>query len=1750
MEWNSQQLEPVDSVVHEMFKQRVLENGAAKAVCAWDVEFTYAELDQLSTQLASYMVKSLGVGPGVFVPDCFDKSGWTVVAMLAVIKAGGVHVAIDATHPRERHRIILEDTKAHVVLVAAQHVSLFDGVQHVVVVQRSLFDELPPASDDDLKHIEVKPNDPLLVVYTSGSTGTPKGILMEHRSLASSVSAWGAPQYMRNGPESRVLSFSSHAFDVSKADVFGTLMFGGCICIMSEQERLNDLSGAINRLGANSAWLTPSVASLLRPSDVPGMKFLTLCGEQIKQENIDAWADKVRLINGYGPAECTVNSTCLVVDSDTAVGNIGRGVGTHIWIVENGNHDKLCSIGAIGELLIEGPLVARGYINNKEKTDAVFIVNPKWADPADAGRRFYKSGDLGCYNSDGTITYVGRSDSQVKIHGQRTELSEIEHHLLMAPGIDKAVVLFPKSGPCANRLVAIASITGFSSTTEHTSGVPLLSNAQKDQASPNLQKIREYLKSKVPPFMLPAVWVPVTRIPLSTNMKVDRLTAMRMLESMSEDVYHDVVDNRNSTNGPTNAIEKRLQSVLSRILNISLNEIGMDNSFMSLGGDSITAMQLTAACRSEGLLINVKDIMLSKTIAGIASCAKSTGREIATPHEEKMDTPFQISPIQQLYFDTQSSSQESQQGAHFNQSFLLRLMKEVNVQELIQALATVVSHHPMLGARFKYEEARWTQLVSSDARKSSYFKQHTISSRQEMLSIIQDAQSALDIKNGPVFSAHIFDLGTDERMLFLVAHHLVIDLVSWRVILQDLEDLLSGRELPVQESISFRAWCQLQEQNVQNEPVDSDILPRHLHSFYEFWGMADRPNTFEDAVEKRISMDEDITAAVFGRSNDGLRTEPVEIILAAISHSFSATFTERHLPTIFSEGHGREPWDTEIDLSRTVGWFTTMSPLALSLEKNEMKPIPLLRYIKDSRRRIAGNSRRYFSAQFLGSETNGSNPFHEMEIVFNYLGRFSQLEREDAFFQLEHLKDGETIQNAGGNVRRFGLIEINAVMLNKKLELSFAYNKYIKHEEKLQSWIDRCRESFKQLVDELETISLQFTLSDFPLLPLTSHRLTLLEEKFRNLKLQPSNIEDAYPCSPIQEGILISQASDSEVYRIAITCEVLPKQKAVDVNALRSAWQQVVDRHPVLRTVFVDSVCETALYDQVVLKTTNANICVKQCEDPLREFQEQRPMSVDSASSMHRLQIFASESGSGVFMKLEINHTLIDGSSLPVLFRDLTLAYEGKLPGGSGPLYSDYIAYLQTETSNSSIEYWKTYLADAEPCYFPVSRPKKEDISPNRLETVAIEIAQVKELHEYCVKNNVTMANVFQTAWAVVLRAYTRSDKVNFGFLSSGRDIDIRGITDAIGPFINMLVCHLDLGSEVTALQAIEKMQSDFLSSLPHQHCSLAEVQHALNAGGQPMFNSALSLQRPLSGDSSLESEISFRDTGSYDPSEYDISLNIAASSKTIDVSLSFWTSKTSTEEARNIAATFATAVSSLLKNPESRLHELDLFSPRDKEQVWAWNNNGQTPPAMEACIHDKFEQRALSQPDAPALCSWDGELTYSQLSEITTRLAQRLIDLGVVTEDAVVTCFDKSMWTIVAMIAIWKAGGVCVAHDPSHPQDRLRGKISATKAKLLLCGQSHEVMMHAMHPNVVVVGDLLYDQLPPLSGTSIGKRATPNNAAFIYFTSGSTGEPKGIVAEHRGYCTMADTWTKEMGFDRHTRAFQFAVSSNHCLSP
>ena len=1241
--------------------------------------------------------------------------------------------------------------------------------------------------------------------------------------------------------------------------------------------------------------------------------------------------------------------------------------------------------------------------------------------------------------------------------------------------------------------------------------------------------------------MVPSLWVAVSGFPLMPSGKMDRRRVVQWLDQMDSDTYRAISSaGLEAPNHDINDMESKLQSIFASVLNLPTEDVRLNQSFLHLGGDSIAAMQVSSQCRSKGLAITVQDIIRSKSIAALASTViVAEDDSVSAPKAEEFNLAFDLTPIQKVFFDT-----VGEEYNYFNQSVVLRLSRSFEREEIQKAIESLVIIHPLLRGRYARNESRiWRQRIEKDTKNSFRLQHYRVnaSSDETIRLIVDKSQATLDIVNGPTFSVDVFNLDENfTQAIALVAHHLVIDVVSWGIVIEDLQNLLIGVNPPPQ-SLPFHIWSQqqgaqaLQESAKKVFPV-SDTPVADLG----YWGMNGKPNLNSDVITENIELSTKDSMLLLG-AHDALATEPLDVFIAALLESFRKVFYDRSPVTIHNEGHGREPFNAKQDLSRTIGWFTTLTPIHLPVSSKESTNIiSTIRWVKDLRNRIPGKGQPYFSYRVLAAEGQERFASHwPAEVTFNYLGRMQNLERKDTMLQK---MDGIYTSDVGPNVPRFSLFEITALVAQGTIKLSFSFNRHMKHQLNIKQWISECRRTLVDAVEQLLQARAEPTLSDFKLLPLSYNGMSRL-----SAVLPPgttlSSIEDIYPASPMQQGILLSQLKHPEFYAYHCIFEVQPTDSSHSVNPrkLADAWQIVVHRHPALRTVFIESLSKTSLMDQIVFKDRAGSMSwVMECDDDevAHRLRMQPPVDYREFNGPHRMTI-AKTKTNRVWVRLEMSHAICDGTSIPNLLKDLSRAYEGQLSRSEpGPLYSDFIAHILSSSRDVDVNYWKAYLSGVEPCFFPTLLD--DQVAPHELGSYEVHLADAAKIQAFCSLNGVTLSNVLQLCWALVLHCYVGSSNVSFGVVSSGRDVPIRNIDEACGCFVNMLICHINIADETPIHDLLKTLQVDSVNAMTHQSCSLADVQHELQLPS--LFNTVFTFQRRQICRDPEKTALLFKNVEAADPGEYHITVNADVSEEGTTVDFGFWKDKVCPAQAQNMIATFEKVLSSIITAQDQDLTvvDLDFFTTNSLRQVKDWN--GYLPSPVRRCVHDMIQEQALLRPrSAKAIEGWDGSFTYQEFDEVTTRLAIYLQAVGVSTEIFVPIIFEKSSWAIVGMIAIMKAGGAYVPLDPKHPPSRLRQLIGDVGAKVVLCSQSYHFIANEVATNAVVVSQESIGQLPSAQELKPKALASPENAAYCLFTSGTTGAPKGTIISHQSFCTSASAFTRQLHMDATSRTFQFA---------
>lgn len=1724
--------EPANLCVHDMIAETMRIQPQSLAIDAWDGSLTYAELERLASNLSSRL-KVSGVLSGSIVPICLEKSMWTAVATLAVLKAGGAFVLLDTSLPSSRLQSIVEQTKSNVLVASSDTKLLVESLASTIILvgaDNGLMQTSDPTTGNDTPILKVQPSDTLYVVFTSGTTGVPKGVMVTHKAFASAIHHQA--ERLQFNSSARVFDYASYAFDVSINNMLMTLATGGCLCVPSDTARKDDLMQAIVASRANLVHLTPTVSRLLNPKALPDLKTLVLGGEALGQEEAARWPN-LRLINTYGPAECTPTSTISDHGSEPEqLVRIGKGAGTVTWVVDVNDDTRLAPLGVVGELVIEGPLVGPGYLGNVEATSASFITDPIWLIEGAPGRegrrgRVYKTGDLARYNIDGSLSYINRKDGQVKIRGQRVELSEIEHHVSAC---------YPEALQVA---IDIVSLAGQDSGPQLAAFVVLRSTVKRQSGTASLIKLpeslNESLEERMPGYMVPSIYIQLDALPLSASAKTDH----RRLKAIAGSIpYADLVRLRSaSQSGSLSEPERVLQTIWAKVLNMDPDTIAVTESFFRLGGDSITAMQVSSAARATGLNISTAQILRHKSIRRIVDGLDITAnpaKSASITHDVTIapNQPFPLTPIMQLYFDLQQDPL-----VPFDQSVLLRLNRRVPHQEVIKALELLVSRHAMLRARFRLKfSGRWEPTITEKVKEFISFRHVTDVHDDAVSQFIKHCRESLDIQNGPLVAVLLMETEATQQ-IFLSCHHLVVDLVSWRTILNDLEVLLSSSDnsLGHLSSLSFPVWSTLQAEYVTNNTkTDPSIIQRLKSRPRSYWGLETDLYLHEFSEDKTFTLGEKTSSAILGgQCNNAFNTRPVELLISALLYSFGKVFNDRELPVLFNEGHGRESWDESLDITSTVGWFTTMFPVDSSSTSTH-NLLDTIRRTKDHMQSQTRNGWESFVSNFStpASASDFASVF-PVEVLFNYAGAQQSSGGNDAIFESIPVP-ANSQPEAMKRYARTALIEVLVQTVNGCISVIFVTDSRISgtKSDQLTRWFGQYQKTLIDIESTLGDRTPELTLVDFPS-AFSSYKdmQSFQQGLIPRLDIDVSDIEDMFPCSPMQEGILMSQAKDAGAYQTQLKMRISTRTKSLDLGALQEAWHMVVRRHALLRAVFVDNFPGSKKTMHVILKNPTVDVHV------LNEANMATSSTISEQNSgrlQHHLSI-SQISDQEANLLLTINHTILDAHSRNLLIHDLEAAYSSRLPASPASFHR-FTDYVEQQSLDDGLQHWATYLHQVEPCQFPAlkytdSNSTTRDRLVTRLNTTALRI--------FCESMEITPATLIEVVWALVLKQFTGSLTPCFGVISSGRDLPIDGVEEIFGPLVGMLTCRVPLKDETTIRDVLNCVQDDMLKNMDHQTVPIASLHNKLGLGTSALFNSVISLQKVKEESRSGDKEVNVRMIDGDDNTDYDVCIQVTDRNSAIEVAITSPTDILGTC-GNQVADMLGVAISAIVESkPESCLSDLDLLSNHHIEQIQNWNS--EVPQPVRQCLHSSFQYQARLRPNKQAVDAWDGEFTYEELDVLSSQLAFYLMSIGVEPNAKIPIWFEKSRWAIVAMMAILKTGSAFIPLDPTQAPERRLGILKQLDAKIVLASESVEADILSPNYRIINIGPNSAHMGHKPSSQLLLPPPDPESLAYILFTSGSTGTPKGVLIQHSAVSSSCFYHGKVMGFNTDTRTLQFA---------
>ena len=1045
---------PSDRTFIELFEEQVARTPERVAVSHAGRRLSYAELNRDADRLA-HRLRTRGVGPETIVAVLARRGVNTVMAMLAIFKARGAYLPLDPQHPAERLGQVLSKSRSPLVLLEGEfEEALSQASERMGPDTRPLamrFDE--PVRDGVNAGLWPKENSPsslAYVIYTSGSTGVPKGAMIEQAGMLNHL--YVKVTDLRLTADDVVAQTASQCFDVSVWQFLSALLVGARVHV-ADDEVVHSPERQWREIEAEGITVFETVPSMLRTmleeAEAAGrggprpdtLRWMISNGEPLPPILCRRWLalyPSIPLINAYGPTECSDDVTHHVIDREPPTDAVNVPVGKPLGNIRIYVMDKSLEPmpdGMAGEVCVGGVSVGRGYLNEPARTADVFVPDPFSQVP---GARMYRMGDLGRYLPGGEVECLGRLDHQVKIRGFRIELGEIEAVLSGATGVGACVVEAREDDRGEKRLVAYIVPEG--------------------ERPPTVTELRASLKERLPDYMVPSAFVTLDTLPLTSNGKVDRraLPAPDTARPVLEGLY---VEAHTQT-------ERLLAEIWAQVLNCE--QVGVHDNFFDLGGDSILTIQIAAKANRAGLRLTPMQMFEHQTVHELAAVVGTTAAVDA--EQGLVSGPVPLTPIQHWFFE-----QEVPDPHHWNQAVMLELRQAVDPAVLERSLGKLLEHHDALRMRFHRERDGWRQVnagVVGEVPFTHVSFAHLPESeqRQAVETAAAEQQASLNLSDGSLVRVALFDLGADRpARLLLVVHHLVMDGVSWRILLDDLQTIYQqlSRAQAVElapKTTSFKEWSERLNDYAQGAELRHEAdywaaSERGLSLPIDFRG---RENTRASARVVKTTLGAEDTLALLQDLPQARQVQIQETLLAALARIL-ARWTNSNSLLIEVEGHGREDIFKDVDLSRTVGWFTTLFPVSLTIEP-DAEPLEVLQSVRDQWRAIPARGIGYGLLRYLSRDPEVTRTLRSeprAEVSFNYLGQVDQVINESSMFGPARESAGPTGSRRGLRPR---LLDINGIVVNGQLRLDWTYSENVHRRSTIERLADAYTEELRSIV--------------------------------------------------------------------------------------------------------------------------------------------------------------------------------------------------------------------------------------------------------------------------------------------------------------------------------------------------------------------------------------------------------------------------------------------------------------------------------------------------------------------------------------------------------------------------------------------------------------------------------------------------------------------------------------------------------------
>ncbi|MEU6378918.1 amino acid adenylation domain-containing protein [Streptomyces sp. NPDC046909] len=1692
---------PLDAAtVPELVAVQAARTPEATAVVCGQTALSYGELEVRAGRLAA-VLRERGVGPEVLVAVALPRTADLAVALLGILKAGGAYLPVDPDYPSARVDLLLSTAGPALVLTETGTAAALPECEVPVLRLDELDLDGPAVEVPGVREVRVGPDNLAYVMFTSGSTGIPKGVGITHASVVNGVRDLG--RITRIGSGSRMLAATSVNFDVSVFEIFTALSGGACVEIVRDVLEIGELGG----WSGTTVSAVPSVFSALLDEIVKNasdgleldVETVVFAGEALSADLVDRVHDALpgtRVVNAYGQTESFYASTFTVPQESAAIGAVPVGAPlAHMRTYVLGPELAPVAPGVIGELYVAGP-VARGYHHNGGATAERFVPDPF----GPAGARMYRTGDLAQWDGDGRLKYAGRADNQVKVNGIRVEPTEIETVLAGHPAVSQAAVTVCLDHTGGKRLA------GYVVPVE----VGVGDGDFALDAGVSVADLRRYAAKRLPDYMVPAQLVILDRLPLTASGKLDRAALPEPEFTGGE--YR----------APRTEAERVLAEVYTDVLGAA--QVGIDDDFFACGGDSIRSIQVVARAKARGVLVSTREIFEQRTVARLAELVDARGEE-----EREVLAELPGGGIGRAPLPPTAAHVLALGGGlgRFCMSALLTLPRGIDRAGLTATLQAVLDRHDVLRSRLDRAEPGLVMGPVGSVDADALVRQ--VPAGADVRAELDAAADRLDPDTGVMAQFVWFTAtnGTDANRLLIVLHHLVVDGVSWRILLPDLvaawqhvQGALDRR--PAQTGTSMRRWVHaLAEEataahRVAELPVWQEILT------------GDEPPLGSRALDPslditatvdtvRVQVPADVTDTLLNTVPSVFRGGVDDGLLAGLALALARWRETRGASAssalIRLEGHGREEHLIPgADLSGTIGWFTAMYPVRLDVAGLDLSDAfasgpaagKAVKAVKEQLRQVPDHGIGYGLLRHLNPDTAPALAGQRQpQIGFNYLGKASRSDLPEELRGLGWAPDTthqDLIAAPDADMPVLSALEINAVAADDGLTAYFGFPTGLLSREEVTELAALWVEALTALARHTATSEAGgLTPGDAPLVTVGQDEIDTWEARFGKLA-------KVWPATPAQSGLIFQSmlaGSSFDAYHMQLVFHLSGR---VDPERMRRAGQALLDRYPALRAAFVDRADGDVV--QVIPESVplpGQHLDLTTVDEPERTETFEQFLTQDRAAHFEmssppliRLALAVLEPDRAELV-LTAHHVLFDGWSTPLLMRDLLLLYASDGDATGLPRardYDDFLTWHARQDHQESARAWAAALDGVQDPTLLVPHTGTGDASAG-IGNLEVAFDDKHGLSRLATQLGVTLNTLLQGAWALLLANLTGRSDIVFGATVSGRPPAVHGVDDMVGLFINTIPVRVGCRPQDTFADLLTSLQDRQAALLDHHQHSLAEIQRA--TGLSTLFDTmvvfeSFPIDREAIGEANSSAGVAITGVRPFAGSHYPVMLAATADPQ-LQMALQYQRDLLDQDTAADLVDRFVRVLGQLVAAPETPVGAIDVLG--EDERDWLVRRiNDTAHPLTEGTLPGAFEAQVARTPDAVAVIAEHETLTYMEFNRRANQLAHWLIQRGAGPESLVAVRIPRSVDLLVAVYGVVKAGAAYVPLDTELPAERVRHILDGAQPLLVLDGALPDVTAYP--------------------STNPERELSPDNAAYVIFTSGSTGGPKGVPVQHR----------------------------------